>query len=86
MSDLFGFSQPRAEFVDIGTQRPSVAEQKAILCKRLGELLRAPPPVPSVSGNKRYSRMVIAARKREKNTQQGTVKRQRIAVCNQSNE
>lgn len=45
MSDLFGFEAPRAPFRDIRDQRPSVAEQKAILCKRLGELLRTPPPI-----------------------------------------
>lgn len=44
MSDLFGFNQPTAPFSDIRDQRPSVAEQKAILCKTLGELLRTTPP------------------------------------------
>lgn len=43
MTDLFGYEAPRAPFHYINNQRPSVAEQKAILCKQLGELLRTHP-------------------------------------------
>ena len=35
---------PRKAFKDIGNQRPSVAEEKAILAKELGELARRIPP------------------------------------------
>lgn len=43
MSDLFGYQSQVKITKDISDQRPSVAEQKAILCKRLGELLRKAP-------------------------------------------
>lgn len=42
-TDLFGYTPPRAPFKDIRPQRDSVAEEKAILCKQLGELCRTVP-------------------------------------------
>jgi len=42
MSDLFGHDSSGG-FVDIRNQRPSVAEEKAALCKQLNELLRRTP-------------------------------------------
>ncbi|HQR98131.1 MULTISPECIES: hypothetical protein [unclassified Polaromonas] len=41
--DLFGYASPRPAFKDIGNQRDTVAEEKAILCKQLGELFRSVP-------------------------------------------
>lgn len=42
--DLFGYTPPRAAFVDIRNTRDSVAEEKATLCMQLGELCRKVPP------------------------------------------
>lgn len=42
-TDLFGYAPPRPAFKDIGNQRDTVAEEKAILCKQLSELCRTVP-------------------------------------------
>lgn len=39
MSDLFGYTPAKPAFVDIRNQRPSTAEQKALLCDELRKLL-----------------------------------------------
>ena len=41
--DLLGAEIVRPPFQDIPNQRDSVAENKAVLCKQLGELCRTPP-------------------------------------------
>lgn len=43
MTDMFGFAQPVAPFVDIRSTRPTVAEEKAVLCQQLNALLRRTP-------------------------------------------
>lgn len=41
--DLFGHIEPREAFRDIRNQQPTAAEEKALLCAELNELLRTPP-------------------------------------------
>lgn len=43
MTDMFGFEQPVAPFVDIRNTRATVAEEKAVLCQQLNALLRRTP-------------------------------------------
>ncbi|WP_304306253.1 hypothetical protein [Pseudacidovorax intermedius] len=43
MPDLFGFEPPATPFRDIPTQRPTVAEEKAVLVFTLNALLRTAP-------------------------------------------
>lgn len=49
MSDLFGHAAPGVEFQDIRNQRPSVAEEKATLCRHLNELLRRTPRAEAIA-------------------------------------
>lgn len=49
MSDLFGFSAPRAPFVDIRNQRDSVADEKATLVFQLNALVKHVPA--SINGS-----------------------------------
>lgn len=62
MSDLFGFESARAPFKDIANQRPSVAEEKAILAKQLNELVKVVPQSVR-SGSIQRTRNWMAAQK-----------------------
>lgn len=42
--DLFGHAEAAKQFKDIGNQRPSTAEQKAVLLMQLGAELKVVPP------------------------------------------
>lgn len=86
MSDLFGYTHPTPEFKDIRNQRPTVAEQKAILCKQLGELLRVAPPIYLQRGCKNSTGMATTSCKRKENVFKPAGKRERIANRNKPNE
>ena len=49
MTDLFGQSEVRPEFKDIGNQRESVAQEKARLCAELNTLLRRTPKPSAIA-------------------------------------
>lgn len=60
MIDLFGHAAPVKPFRDIRNQRDSVAEEKAVLCMQLRELVtKAPPKV--LSGSIQLTRQWVAA-------------------------
>ena len=61
--DLFGTPPLSAKpFRDIGNTRPSVAEEKAVLCMRLGELCKR-CPASVANGSINLTRSWIAAQK-----------------------
>jgi len=63
MTDLFGYTAPRAPFVDIRNQRDSVSEEKAILCRQLNELVRkVPDSIRGASVNKTREWMHVRER------------------------
>lgn len=77
MSDLFGFEQPRAAFVDIRNQRDSVADEKATLVYQLNALVkRVPASINGASVNtvrawkaERESALKVLSNKRSSRTE-----------------
>lgn len=77
MSDLFGFELPRADFVDIRSQRDSVADEKATLVYQLNALVkRVPASINGASVNKvrawkveRESALKVLSSKRSSRTE-----------------
>lgn len=57
--DLFGHAEPAKQCRDIRNQRPSTAEDKAVLCKQLLELCHRPPE-SVVNGGVQLTRRWIA--------------------------
>ena len=66
-TDLFGYTPPLSPFKDIRNQRSGVAEEKAMLCKRLNAMLRRIPQ-PVAHGSIQKVRDYQASHKTAKKT------------------